>query len=182
MHHIRLRCGWRAFFFERLAHGLVGERVHIGQLDHAPREQAQRPAGASVGRSRTGECDQVGFLGTIKLTLIEARPRAVGSQRRLESFLDKALPNALHGGAAHPHGLGDALIRPPRFAVSLVGLEQDLSAFDLANIGLAAREQPLKLVAFLTRKRHSVFLGHGRPPRHQPLRLTTKTPGSLLQP
>ena len=91
MHHILLRCGWRAFFFKRLAYGLVGERVNVGQFDHALRQQAQRPAGAFVGRSRTGERDQVRLLRPIRLSLVEARSRAVGSQRRLQSLLDKAV-------------------------------------------------------------------------------------------
>jgi len=80
MHHIFLRCGWRAFFFKCLAHGLVRERVHIGQLHHALGEQAQRPAGAFVGRRRAGERDQVGFLRAIELTFIEALATAVGAE------------------------------------------------------------------------------------------------------
>src|SRR5215204_6208674 len=85
IHHIRLRCGLRAFFFERLAHGLVGERVDIGQIDHALSEQAQGPARLSVGRSRTGQRDQLSFLRTIELrtielTLVDARATPVGAQ------------------------------------------------------------------------------------------------------
>jgi hypothetical protein len=80
MHHIFLRCGFRAFFFERLAHGLVGERVDVGQFDHALGQQAQRPAGAFVGRSRAGQRDQVRLLRTIKLSLVDPRAAAVGAQ------------------------------------------------------------------------------------------------------
>ncbi len=158
------------------------ERVHIGQLDHAPGEQAQRPAGAALGRRRTGERNQVSFLRAVELGLVDAFPTPVGAQRRGEPLLDKALANALHGGAAHPYSLSDALIRPTRSAFSLVSLEQNLGVLDLANIGLAASEQTLKLLAFLDSKRDPVLLGHGWPPRYQPLRLTTRTPNSLLQP
>ena len=70
----------RAFFFERLAHGLVGERVDIGQIDHALSEQAQGPARLSVGRSRTGQRDQVSFPRTIELTLVDARATPLGAQ------------------------------------------------------------------------------------------------------
>src|SRR3954452_13612277 len=53
MHHIFLRCGWRAFFFKCLAHGLVGERVDIGQLDHVLGQKPQGPAGLSVSGCET---------------------------------------------------------------------------------------------------------------------------------
>jgi hypothetical protein len=35
---------------------------------------------------------------------------------------------------------------------------------DLANIGFAPRQQPLKLLAFGKGEGHPVLLGHGRPP------------------
>ncbi len=102
MHHIRLRCGLSAFFFKRLAHGLVGERVHIGEFDHAPGQEPQRPARASLWLSRTGERDQVSFLRAVELALIDAGPRAVSSQRRLQALLDKALAQPLNGGDPPP--------------------------------------------------------------------------------
>jgi hypothetical protein len=40
----------------------------------------------------------VRLLGTIKLSLVEARSRAVGSQGRLQALLDKALAQSLDGG------------------------------------------------------------------------------------
>src|SRR3954465_2334830 len=112
MHHIFLRCGLRAFFFKCLAHSLVGERVDVGQFDHALRQQAQRPAGAFVGRRRAGQRDQVGLLRTIKLSLVEARSRAVGAQGRLQALLDKALTQSLDGGDTRVNGVRDARVRP----------------------------------------------------------------------
>src|SRR5215212_8857899 len=121
MHHIRLRCGWRAFFFERLAHSFVGERVDVGQRD------------------------QVRLLRTIKLSLVEARSRAVGSQGRLQALLDKALTQSLDGGDTRVKGVRDALVRPARPAFGL--------------IRLAPGEQTLKLLALLSGERHAVLLG-----------------------
>jgi hypothetical protein len=162
MHHIRFRCGWRAFFFKCLAHGLVGERVHIGQFDHALREQTQRPAGVTVGRRRAGQRDQVSFLRTIKFAFIDAPAGAVGSQRCLQSLLDKALAQPLDGGDTRVEGLSDALVRPARPAFGLVGLEQDLGVLETAHIRLAAGQQARKLLALGRSERYSVLLGHGR--------------------
>jgi hypothetical protein len=47
---MRRRCGCRAFFFERLAHRLVGQPIDMGKLNHLPGEQTQRPAAAAFGR------------------------------------------------------------------------------------------------------------------------------------
>ena len=164
MHHIFLRCGWRAFFFERLAHGLVGERVHIGQLDHVLGQKPQRPARLSVGWSRAGERDQVSFLGAIELALVDALATPIGAQRGGKTLFDKALAHALHGRDPCRERLSDARVWPGWPTVGLIGLEQDLGVLDLANIGFAARQQPLKLVAFGTGEGHPVLLVHGRPP------------------
>src|SRR5215207_2884227 len=179
MHHIRLRCGLRAFFFECLAHSLVGERVDIGQLDHMLGEKPQRPARPSLGRGLAGERDQLGFLGPIQLALIGVCPRAVGSQRRLQALLDKALAQPLDGGDACMEGLGDPLVRPARTTVGLIRLEQDLGVLETAHVCLAPRQQPLKLLALLTRERYPILLGHGWPPEgsdphHQQKRQTPR--------
>ena len=106
----------------------------------------------------------MGLLRAVEFALVDARSRVVGSQGRLQALLDKALAHPLDGGDTCVEGLRDALIRPARPAFGLVCLEQDLSVLDLANIGLAACEQPLKLVAFVSRERHPVLLGHGWSP------------------
>ncbi len=67
MHHIRLRCGLSAFFFERLAHRFVGDAFHISEFDHAPGEQAQGPAPTPFRRPGAGECDEVGLLRAVEL-------------------------------------------------------------------------------------------------------------------
>src|SRR5919199_6909368 len=164
MHHIRLRCGWRAFFFKYLAHGLVGERVDVGQFDHAPGQKPQCPAGASFGRSRAGQRDQVRLLGTVELVLIDAFSTPVGAQGGGEPLLDKAPAHALDGRDPDLERLGNALIRPARSAFGLIGFKQDLSVLDLANIGLAPREQPPQFIALVSRERHPIPLGHDRPP------------------
>jgi hypothetical protein len=164
MHHIFLRCGWRAFFFKCLAHGLVGERVDVGQFDHALGQKPQRPAGAFVGRRRAGQRDQVRLLRTIKLSLVEARSRAVGSQGRLQSLLDKALAQSLDGGDTRVKGVRDARVRPARPAFGLIRLEQHLGVLETTHIRFAPGQQTVKLLALLSGERHAVLLGHGWPP------------------
>src|SRR4051794_17791225 len=164
MHHIFLRCGWRAFFFKCLAHSLVGERVDVGQFDHALRQQAQRPAGAFVGRRRAGQRDQVRLLRAVELALVEARSRAVGSQGRLQALLDKALTQALDGGDTRVKGVRDARVRPAGPAFGLIRLEQHLGVLETAHIRLAPGQQTVKLLTLLSGERHAILLGHGWPP------------------
>src|SRR5215211_7329255 len=127
MHHIFLRCGWRAFLFERLAHGLVGERVDIGQFHHVLGQKPQRPARLSVGWSRAGERDQVSFLGAIELALVEALATPIGAQRGGKTLFDKALAHALDSRDPGLERLGDARVWPGWPTVGRIGLEQDLS-------------------------------------------------------
>ena len=164
MHHIFLRCGWRAFFFKGLAHSLVGERVDVGQFDHALRQQAQRPAGAFVGRRRAGQRDQVRLLRAVELALVEARSRAVGSQGRLQALLDKALTQSLDGGDTRVKGVRDVRVRPAGPAFGLIRLEQHLGVLETTHIRLAPGQQTVKLLALLSGERHAVLLGHGWPP------------------
>ena len=78
--------------------------------------------------------------------------------------MDKALAHALHGRDPCSERLSDARVWPRGSAFSFIGLEQDLGVLDLANIGFAPRQQPLKLLAFGKGECNPVLLGHGRPP------------------
>jgi hypothetical protein len=49
----------------------VRERVDVLQLDHAPGQQAQRPAPALNGWGGAGQRDQLGFLLAIELALVQ---------------------------------------------------------------------------------------------------------------
>jgi hypothetical protein len=102
------------------------------------------------------------LLGTIELARIDAFSTPVGAQGGGEPLFDKAPAHALDRDDPSLERLGNALVRPARSAFGLIGLEQDLSVLDLANIGLATREQPLQLVAFVSRERHPMLLGHDR--------------------
>jgi len=104
----------------------------------------------------------VSFLGTIELARRDAFSSPVRAQGGGEPLLDKALAHALDGRDPSLERLGNARVRPARSAVGLIGLEQDLSVLDLANIGLATRKQPLQLVALVSRERHPMLLGHDR--------------------
>jgi hypothetical protein len=156
----------------------VRERVDIGQLHHALGQQTQRPAGASFGRRRAGQRDQVRLLGAVELVLVGAFSTPVRAQGGGEPLLDKASAHALDSGDPSVERRGNALVRPARSFFGLIGLEQDLSVLDLANIGLAACEQPLKLVAFVSRERHPILLGHDRPPGAASLLTSKRSPPS----
>jgi len=106
----------------------------------------------------------VSFLGAVELALVDALATPIGAQRGGEPLFDKALAHALHGRDPCSERLGDARVWPSGSAVGLIGLEQDLGVLDLANIGFAPRQQPLKLVAFGKGEGHPVLLVHGRPP------------------
>ena len=102
----------------------------------------------------------MGLLRAIELTFIDALATPVGAECRSEALLDKAPAHALDGRDPSVERLGNALVRPARSALGLIGLEQDLGVLDLANIGFAPRQQPLKLLAFVSRERHAILLGH----------------------
>jgi hypothetical protein len=140
------------------------ERVDIGQLDHALGQQAQGPARIILGRSRAGQRNQVCLLRAIELTLVDPLSTPVGADRGGQPLLDKALTHAFHGCRPGLNGFGDARVAPGRPTVGLIRLEQDLGVLDLANVCLAAGQQPFKLLALGRDERHPVLLGHGRPP------------------
>jgi hypothetical protein len=146
-----------------LAHRLVGERVDVSQLDHPPRQQAQRPAPVPLGWLGTRRGDEVGLLLAVELGGIDPLAAAVWAQRRRQALLDEALADARHGREAHPDRLGDAPVTPGRPACGFIGLEQDLGVLELAHVGLAAREQPPELRALRRRQRHPIPL-HRQPP------------------
>jgi hypothetical protein len=164
MHHIRLKCGLSAFFFERLAHRLVGQRVHIGEFDHAPGQQAQCPAPAPCRRGRTGERDEVGLLRAVELALVDALAAPVRVQRCREALFDKALADTLHGRDADIECLGDARVRPRGSAFGLIGLEQNLGVLEPAHVSLAVCQQAPEFVALGWSERHPVHLVHGQSP------------------
>ena len=139
------------------------EGIDVLELDHASGQQAQGPTPALVGRGGAGQRDQLGFLFTIELALIEALADPVRAERGVQALLDEALPQALHGSDADVQRHDDPLIRPGRATLGLVSLEQDLRMLQLADVGLATGEQPFQLVALGRGQRHSVLL-HRPPP------------------
>jgi hypothetical protein len=106
----------------------------------------------------------VRLLGAVELALVDAFSTPVRAQGGGEPLFDKAPAHALDGRDPNLERLGNALIRPARSAIGLIGFKQDLRVLDLANIGLAAREQPLQFIAFVSREGHPIPLGHDRPP------------------
>ena len=104
------------------------------------------------------------LLRTIKLSLVEARSRAVGAQGRRQALLDKALTQSLDGGDTRVKGVRDARVRPAGPAFGLIRLEQHLGVLETAHIRIAPGQQTVKLLALLSRERHTILLGHGWPP------------------
>jgi hypothetical protein len=174
MHHIRRRCGRSAFFFERPAHRLVRDRVGVAQLDHAARQQAQRPAPASLRRRRAGQGDEVRLLLAVEPARVGTRAAAIRAERGGQALLHEAPPQALHGGHPDPDRFCDPLVGPARPTHRRVGLEQDLRVLEPAHVRLAARQQRRKLFALRRRQRHTVPL-HGAPPGPSDLLLAART-------
>src|SRR5215218_6259606 len=138
MHHIRRRCGRSAFFFERPAHRLVRDRVGVAQLDHAARQQAQRPAPASLRRRRAGQGDEVRLLLAVEPARVDPRAATIRAERGGQALLHEAPPQALHGGHPDPDRFRDPLVGPARPTHRRVGLEQDLRVLEPAHVRLAA--------------------------------------------
>jgi hypothetical protein len=141
----------------------VGEPVHVLQLDHALREQAQRPARLALRRAGASQRQQMRLLLAVQLARVEPRG-GLGQQRRREPLLDEPLPHPLDGTDAHLQRRGDLLVDTRRPALGRVGLEQDTGVGQLAGVSLAARDQPAEVVALLRRQRDLVPLRH----RHRP--------------
>src|SRR5450756_2766328 len=82
-------------FGQAPTHGLPGYAVVLGELDHRAGQQLQRPAGAALGRARTGSCHQEGFLFARELT---ARSRAgLFTECSLQIAFHKAALGAVYG-------------------------------------------------------------------------------------
>ena len=116
------------------ADGLARQTVMLGQLDYRASQHLQRPAGATFGWARTGGGDEKGFFVAGQLT-IGACPRLL-VQGGFEIAFDEAALGPVNGRAADRHSRGDIVV-----GEAAVGGEQDLGAFDLAGVMLAAAHQ-----------------------------------------
>src|SRR5271157_5325744 len=116
------------------ADGLTRETVMVGQLDHRPSQQLQRPAGATFGRARTGGGDEEGFFVAGQLT-IGACPRLL-VQGGFEIAFNEAALGPVNGRAADSDSSGNIVV-----AETAVGGEQNLGSLDLAGVMLAAAHQ-----------------------------------------
>jgi len=116
------------------ADGLTGQTVMVGQLDHRASQQLQRPAGATVGRARTGGGDEQGFFVVGQLAIGACPPLLV--QGGFEIAFNEAALGPVNGRAANSDSGGNIVVAEPA-----VSGEQNLGPFDLAGVMLAAAHQ-----------------------------------------
>lgn len=132
------------------------------ELNHLPGQEPQRPSRLPLGRRGAGQGNQMRFLLAVESGGIDPLATTIGAQRRHQALLDKAPPQALHGGKTNLQRLGNALVRPARPRLGLVRLEQDLRVPQPAHIRLAARQKLPEFLPLLTRQRHPIAL-HRQP-------------------
>lgn len=136
--HSLTRWGLREFF-ERAPDGLVGDPLHVPELDHPVGQQPQRPASSPLGRLRARERHQARLGAAIQDAPPRRPARLSRHQRNLQPLLAEAPPFARRRGRAGLQGLGDPLVGPGRGAPCGIGLEQDTSVKQLARVYPATR-------------------------------------------
>ncbi len=82
-------------FFERVAHGLVGERRDVPARDEAVGQQACAPARVSLRRCTTGQRDQVRRARPSELGRVHPL-RGARIERQVEPFLHDEQAEAAH--------------------------------------------------------------------------------------
>ena len=136
-------------------HGLSGYAVVFGELDHRASQQVQRPAGAPLGRARTGSCHQEGFLFAQELAS-RSGARLFG-QRRLQIAFNEAALDPVHSRAANANAGRDVFIARP----SIRG-QQNLRALELARRVLASAQKRREFAALGLVEFHPVAYIHRR--------------------
>src|SRR5262245_46704634 len=133
--------GLELVFRQAPAHGLARDGGVPGEPDQLIGQQFQRPAGATLGRVRTGRRDQQGLLLAGEL--------AVRSRARL--FTERRLQIANHEAALGPiDGRAADLDAPRDLLVADAGIrsQQNLRTLELARRVPAAAEERPELIAF----------------------------------
>ncbi len=123
-------------------------------------QQLQRPGAASLRRLGAGQGDQAGLAIAVQLSLPAGANLLLADQSRLQTLLDKALANPLHGGQVDLDGLGDAVVGPGWPVGSGIGLEQDACVGQFQGRRLAGGDEVVERLAFGSGERDLVLL-HG---------------------
>src|SRR5256714_5366220 len=106
-------CAWSYRFFERLANGLVTDRIDHFQGHHFVGEQVQGPVSIPPWRLPQSHGDQLRFALAIELARRGRFLAFLPVQRQCKAFGDQALAESLDRVHAGVGGLGNRDIRPP---------------------------------------------------------------------
>jgi hypothetical protein len=158
MHQRWIRHGLSAFFFERLAHRLRGDRLHQPRFDEPLRKQLQRPALAAFRRGSARPGHQVRFGRSVQRPRFALGLRAV-AQRRFQSALGKAPPHPTDGGPTAAHLLSELGILLPAARLRRVSQEQNTRVLALARRALVRPRCPFHEQPFFGRQAHHELLG-----------------------
>ena len=104
----------------------------------------------------------MGLLGAVELARGRGA-RAAAGQGRVQARLGVPPADALDGGDAGVHRLGDPSVRPGRAAGAAVGLEQDAGAGEAAGRGSAGGDLAVQDGAVGLGQADDGLLGHARP-------------------
>src|SRR6202795_318967 len=129
----------------------------LGERDHRPSQQLQRPARAALGRVGAGGRHQERLLLTRELAF---RPWArLFAERGLQVAFDKAALGPVHRRSADGNADGDIFV-----ADTSVGRQENLRPLELASGVFAGVQQSAEFVALVLAQRHSVTYIHRCPP------------------
>src|SRR5216684_4750661 len=129
----------------------------LGELDHRPGQQLQRPARAARGRVGAGGRHQQRLLLARELAF-RAGPWLF-AERGFQVVFDKAALGPVHRRSADGNADGDVFI-----AGAGIGRQENLRPLELARGMLAAAQQSGEFVALVLAQLHSVTYIHRCPP------------------
>src|SRR6266853_707050 len=129
----------------------------LGERDHRPGQQLQRPARAALGRVGAGGRHQQRLLLARELAF-RAGARLL-DERGLQVAFDEAALGPVHRRSADGNADGDAFI-----AGAGIGRQENLRPLELARGMLAAAQQSGEFVALVLAQLHSVTYIHRCPP------------------
>src|SRR6266851_3731556 len=130
----------------------------LGELDHRPGQQCQRPARAGLGRVGAGGRHQQRLLLARELAF---RPGAgLLAERGFQVAFDEAALGPVYRRTADGDADGDVFV-----AGAGIGRQEDLCPLELARGMLAAAQQSGEFVALVLAQLHSVTYIHRCPPR-----------------
>lgn len=127
-------------------------------LDDRAFQQFQSPTRPPLRWFGTGECDQLGFGGSIENALSRRGRGMLADQGGLEPFLDQSLTGSSDCIDAGVQGFGDLAVAPSAPSLGAVRLQQNARSQQLERGVLARLNYRRKLLALFAAQRHDIPL------------------------